>query len=86
VAKDVESEGQAASVSQFQALKKIHFKPDYTLDTPQVYKNFAIAALQSPLAFDLLHCAGAFGNITTRLQYVGHAGCQTGGVRDYTAR
>jgi hypothetical protein len=46
-------------MKQFHLLK-ISFKPDYTLDTGQLYRKFALAATKSPLVFDLLHCAGAF--------------------------
>lgn len=48
-----------AHLAPFQALK-MRFSPNYNLDTDQVYHAFALAALRSPLAFDILHCAGAF--------------------------
>jgi hypothetical protein len=46
-------------MAPFLALK-MRFSPNYRLDTEQVYRAFALAALRSPLAFDMLHCAGAF--------------------------
>jgi hypothetical protein len=63
--RDEPGSGAPAYMAQFQALK-IWFQPDYTLDTAQVYQKFALAALRSPLAFDLLHCAGAFRLIKIR--------------------
>lgn len=61
VSNDVELGEKSEVLSQFQALK-IWFRPDYMLGTSQVYRTFAIAALRSPLAFELLQCAGAFRN------------------------
>jgi hypothetical protein len=51
-----------AHMAPFQALKMC-FTPNYRLDTEQVYCAFALAALRSPLAFDVLHCAGAFRHL-----------------------
>ena len=63
VSNDVEAPHRAAQVpshlAKFQALK-IWYSPDYSLSTDETYRLFALAALRSPFAFDLLHCAAAF--------------------------
>ncbi|KAH7084232.1 heterokaryon incompatibility protein-domain-containing protein [Paraphoma chrysanthemicola] len=69
VSSDVELQDEPdmtrADMAQVQALK-IWFQPSYTLSTAQVYQKFAVAAIQSLSAFDLLHCAGAFRCIDVR--------------------
>jgi hypothetical protein len=44
---------------QFEA-SRIWFKPDYAQSTEQVYRSIAVAAIDSPCGFGVLHCAGAF--------------------------
>jgi hypothetical protein len=62
VSNDIETRDRRifeSHMAPFQA-SRICFKPDYAQSTEQVYRSFAMAAIKSPCAFDVLHCAGAF--------------------------